>query len=167
MDFQIAASGSARSADQYVVFKLGETIFGVSIDQVMRVVPFVPATRVPRAPEFLEGVINDHSQVVPVVDLKKRLKLSDGTGYGRRSRILVVALDSQPIGMLVDAVVGVSRFPQDSIGAPPPMVAEVNGIYLAGMARTADRLVVLLDLSRVLSVEEAGQLDGWRAGDAT
>lgn len=166
MDGQIAATRSDRGADQYVVFKLGETIFGVGIHQVMRVVPFVPATRVPRAPEFLEGVINDHSQVVPVVDLKKRLKLSDGAGHDRGSRILVVALDSQPIGMLVDAVVGVWRFPQDSIGAPPPMVAEVNGVYLTGVARTADRLVVLLDLSRVLSVDEVGELDGWRAGDA-
>ena len=150
------------TGNQYVVFRLEETRFGVEIGQVLRIVRLTPITRVPRAPHFLEGVINYHSQVVPVVDLKKRMALSDGEEYGEAARILIVELGDQSIGMLVDAVVGISRLPDDSIEPPPEMVAQVNGVYLTGVAHHEERLTMLLDLSRVLTVEEVAEVDEWR-----
>ena len=150
------------TGNQYVVFRLGETQFGVAIGQVLRIVRLTPITRVPRAPHFLEGVINYHSQVVPVVDLKKRMALSDGEEYGEAARILIVELGDQSIGMLVDAVVRILRLPDESIEPPPEMVAQVNGIYLTGVAHHEERLTMLLDLSRVLTVEEVAEMDEWR-----
>ena len=159
------------TGDQYVVFRLGKTHFGVAIGQVVRIVRLAPITRVPRAPHFLEGVINYHSQVVPVVDLKKRMALSDEEEYGDKARILIVELETsaelgqatQSIGMLVDAVVGIPRLPDESIEPPPEMVAQVNGVYLTGVAHHEERLTMLLDLSRVLTVEEEAEVNAWRA----
>ena len=111
----------------------------------------------------MEGVINYHSQVVPVVDLKKRMALPDGE-EGDAARILIVELATQSIGMLVDAVVGISRLPDESIEPPPEMVAQVNGVYLTGVAHNEERLTMLLDLSRVLTVEEIGEMDVWQVG---
>lgn len=155
----------ARTAarNQYVVFRLGETQFGVEIRQVLRIVRLAPITRVPRAPHFLEGAINYHGQIAPVVDLKKRLALSDEEEYGDKARILIVELGEQTIGMLVDAVVGISRLPDESIKPPPEMVAQVNGVYLTGVAHHEERLIVLLDLSRVLTVEEVTEMSAWQA----
>jgi len=159
-----AYAGRARAAgNQYVVFRLGETQFGVEISQVLRIVRLTPVTRVPRAPHFLEGVINYHSQIVPVVDLKKRLALPLGETYGDAARVLIVELETQTIGMLVDAVVGISRLPDESIEPPPEMIAQVNGVYLTGVARGEERLIVLLNLSRVLTVEEVAEMDAWQA----
>ncbi len=149
---------------QYVIFCLGETRFSVEINQVLRIVRLTPITRVPRAPHFLEGVINYRGRAVPVVDLRKRLALPSEQEYGDAARILIVELaalsqtpdqETQTIGMLVDAVIGISRLSDESIEPPPKMVAQVNGVYLTGVAHDGERLVVLLDLSRVLAVEEA------------
>ena len=150
------------TGNQYVVFRLGETQFGVAIGQVLRIVRLTPITRVPRAPHFLEGVINYRGQVVPVVDLRKRLALPGEEEYGDAARILIVELEDQPIGMLVDAVVRILRLPDDSITPPPEMVAQVNGVYLTGVAYHDERLVVLLDLSRVLTVEEVAEMSDWQ-----
>ena len=157
--------------NQYVVFRLNETQFGVEIRQVLRIVRLAPITRVPRAPHFLEGLINYHGQVVPVVDLKKRLALDSGEQYGDAARSLIVELEEQSIGMLVDAVVRILRLPDESIEPPPEMVAQVNGVYLTGVAHyeyeNEERLVVLLDLSRVLTVEEVAEMEAWRAENET
>lgn len=163
MNIQPTSHARRMTGKQYVVFRLGETQFGVEISQVLRIVRLTPITRVPHAPHFLEGMINYHGQVVPVVDLKKRLALSEGNEYSDRARILLVELGPQPIGMLVDTVTGILRLPDESIEPPPEMVAQVNGVYLTGVTHHEDRLIVLLDLSRLLTVEEVAEVEEWEA----
>ena len=157
-----------QADDQYVIFALESTRFAASIHQVLRITPRLPMTRVPRAPEFLEGVINDHSQVVPVVDLRKRMSLAEavaGAGVDQeRSRILILELEGQVLGLLVDTVLEVARIDGSIIKPPPPMVAQVNGVYLTGVAQIDDHVVLLLDLERILSVDEVDEVDNWRAG---
>jgi len=151
------ANPTRRSAGrQCVIFQLGDTHFGVDIQQVLRIVRLTTITRVPHAPRFLTGVINYRGQVVPVVDLHQRLALPSAE-YDDAARILIVDLDSQPVGMLADAVVGISRLADEAIQPPPEMVAQVNGVYLTGVAQHEGRLVVLLDLGQVLTVEEAAE----------
>ena len=163
MNIQRMSRARRTTGKQYVVFRLGETQFGVEISQVLRIVRLTPITRVPHAPHFLEGMINYHGQVVPVVDLKKRLALSDGDEYGDKARILLVELGTQFIGMLVDTVIDIWRLPDESITPPPEMVAQVNGVYLTGVTHHEDHLIVLLDLSRLLTVEEVAEVDEWDA----
>src|SRR4030065_2507153 len=96
--------------ERYVVFQLGETLFGVDVQRMLRIVHLSRITRVPRAPHFLEGVFNYRGQVVPVLDLHKRLALP-GVEYGDQVRVLIAELEAQPVGMLADAVIGISRLP--------------------------------------------------------
>ena len=161
---------------QYVVFRLGDVHVGVHILQVLRVLPRLPVTRVPRAPDFLMGVVNDHGEIVPVVDLKRRMELSDAesshddanlrvdTPGGNRQdrRIIVVEQQDQIVGMLVDAVVGLWHLEDDAIAPPPEMVAEVNGVYLSGVAHYEGKLIVLLDLERILTLEEEREMATWQ-----
>ncbi len=148
--------------NQYVLFRLGVTRFAVPILQTLRIVRLSEITRVPRAPAFLEGVINFQGQAVPVVDLRKRLALP-AVEQSAAARILIVELEGQIVGMLVDAVDGILRLPPDALRPPPEMVAEVNGVYLTGVAEHDAHLIVVLDLRQVLTVEEAARVDAWAA----
>ena len=143
---------------QLVIFKLGESEFGVEIGQVLRIARLMEITRVPRAPRFLEGVINVHGEIIPVLDLKKRLGLPEGE-YGDQARILIVEVGDQKVGMMVDSVTEITWVPTSAIEPPPEMVAEVSGVYLTGLGRLDDRLIIILDLSRVLSTEEIEELE--------
>jgi purine-binding chemotaxis protein CheW len=143
-------------AQQYIVFRLGEILFGVEIRQMLHIVRMAPITRVPHAPHFLQGVINNRSQVVPVIDLHKRLALP-ATEHDKDARILIADLDGQPVGMLVDAVAGIWRLPTESIQPGAGTVDLVSSVYLAGTARYRNHLITLLDLGRVLTIQETDQ----------
>ncbi len=143
---------------QFVVFRLDETEFAVPIEQVLRIIPLMESTRVPRAPAFLEGVINLHGDIVPVVDLKKRFQLME-TPYGEETRIVVVQVHDQRVGMIVDAVTEILWLPTTAIDPPPAMIADISGVYLTGVATHDDRLFIILDLSRVLTTEEVAELE--------
>jgi len=146
-------SSMAGDRTQVIVFKLGNTEFAVPITQAVRIVRLSPITRVPRAPGFLEGVINVKGDIIPVVDLKKRLALSQ-TPYGSKARVIIVETDEQRVGMLVDLVHEILPLPADAVEPPPAMVADINGVYLTGVVQLADRLLVILDLTNVLTMEE-------------
>ena len=149
-----AIGGSKVAAhDKYVVFCLGETRLAVPVLQVVRIIRLTPITRVPNAPHFLEGVVTYRGQAVPVIDLHKRLALPV-VEYAYSARILVVEVGSQITGMLVDMVVDILHLPKDVIQPPPEMVADVDGVYLTGVAQHDGRGVIILDPSRVLTVEE-------------
>ncbi|MBS1251716.1 MAG: Chemotaxis protein CheW [Anaerolineales bacterium] len=143
---------------QFIIFRLDETEFAVPIEQVARIVRLAKCTRVPRAPAFLEGVINLHGDVVPIVDLKKRFQLVE-TPYDDEARIIVAEVTDQRVGLIVDAVTEILWLPTSAIEPPPAMVADISGVYLTGVATQDDRLFVILDLSRVLTTEEVAELE--------
>jgi len=142
---------------QFVIFRLDETNFAVPVEQVIRIVPRMKSTRVPRAPKFLEGVINLHGEIIPIIDLKKRLQLAE-TPYPEEARIIVVNVADQKVGMSVDAVTEILWLPLSAIAPPPAMIADINGVYLTGVATHNDQLFVILDLSRVLTTEEVAEI---------
>lgn len=150
---------------QYVIFRLGDSEFGVEIGQVLRIMRLMEVTRVPRAPNFLEGVVNIHGEMVPVVDLKKRFELP-WQEYGDKARILVVEVEGQTVGMIVDSVTEIAWIPTSAIEPPPEMVAEISGVYLTGLGRLDDRLIIFLNLSRVLTTEEIEELEQMGEGSA-
>lgn len=150
-----------RLADQLVVLALGDTLFGVKILDIKRILNFTEVTRTPRAPRFLAGIINHQGKAIPVVDLGKRLSLKDDGHDARNPRIVITEVGGELVGMIVDAVTGIIPLTQEKIEAPPEMVAQVNGIYLAGVTHHDDRMIMLLDISRVLSPDESAELGAW------
>ena len=150
---------------QLILFKLGEEEFGVNILQAREIEKLDQGlTRVPKAPPFVEGVINLRGEIIPIVDLRKRFGLTlPPVGYD--SRVIIVEVRGAPVGMLVDAVVEVIRVPVSAVEPPPPITKGVESQYLAGVAKVDNRLIVLLNLDRALSPEESQELAEAELGD--
>jgi len=145
---------------QVVVFRLGSELYGADIGSVLEVSPLLRVTRVPRTPGYVLGVTNLRGRVIPVVDLRKRLGLP-ATPPTKETRIAVAELGGDLIGMVVDAVLEVLRIPQSAVEPPSPMFTKVETQNVLGVAQVDGRLIILLDLARVLDREEV-KADGLR-----
>jgi purine-binding chemotaxis protein CheW len=141
---------------QFVVFKLADEEFAVEVAQVQEIIQMLDITRLPRAPHFIKGIINLRGKILPVLDLRERLSLPPASP--ETQCIVITNLEQQAVGMIVDAVTDVLRLPTSTIEQPPPMIAEVSGAYLRGIGRLGDRLLILIDLARVLSTEDVESL---------
>lgn len=143
---------------QLVSFNIGSEEFGVDILKVQEIIRMVEITRVPQAPHYVEGVINLRGKVIPIVDLRKRFSLQMKE-YDKNTRIVVVDIDGSIMGMIVDAVSEVLRLPASTIEPPPDIVTGVNAEYIKGVAKLENRLLIFLDLSRVVDFKELAQVD--------
>ncbi|HXU69022.1 MAG TPA: chemotaxis protein CheW [Polyangia bacterium] len=134
-------------------FAAGNEVYGIEILSIREIIKLREITEVPRAPRFLLGVVTVRGLVMPVVDLRIRLRL-DSPPLGRNSRILVVMHKGERFGLLVDDVRGVVRFADNQIEPPPPSLAPSEAPFLAGIGRHPDgdkeRMVILLSLDAVL-----------------
>lgn len=142
---------------QLVVFQLAGETYGVDINNVQEIIRMQNITGIPRTLSFIEGVINLRGRVIPVIDLHKRFGLPriDTT---QNTRIMVVELGHTTVGMIVDSVSEVLRLPVDKIEPPPPMISGIDVAYLKGVGKWNDRLIILLDLNRVLKENEQQEL---------
>lgn len=138
---------------QLVVFSMAREHYGVSIESVHEIVKVPDITEVPDAPGYLVGVINLRGKIVPVVDLRRRLRLQ-GIDRTKSSRVLITENDGRLVGLLVDAVSEVLKVPPDAVEAPPEMIASVGVEYITGVVKMESRLIILLDLKIVLSIED-------------
>jgi purine-binding chemotaxis protein CheW len=155
-----------RTRIQLIVFNLDQHEFAVPIEQVWRVEALADQTptRVPRAPAFLEGVVNVRGQVVPLVDLKKRLGFS-AASRPPKSRLLVVEMEGQRVGLIVDGVSDIMWVVTARIEPPPPMVAQISGVFVQGVAKEeGDRLLIILDLREALTPGERQELKAMEMG---
>lgn len=144
---------------QLVVFTLGQEEFGVDISQVREIVRLVQITYLPKAPTFIEGVVNLRGQVLAVIDLSKRLGVVSKE-RSENTRIIVVEVGENTVGMLVDSVSEVLRLPSDFVEEVPSLVeTEVPEHYIRGVGKLKDRLLVLLDLNKILSPEEVSHVE--------
>lgn len=175
-EMQLPASGIAeeilenykdRPGDFHIVtFNLGEE-YGVQISQVYEIVRVEGVTKVPNSPSYMEGVINLRGRVLPVLNLRKRLNLPVRE-IGKESRIMVTEVGSKVIGLLVDGVSQVIKVPAGFVEKAPEEVLEVETDYITGVGKLKGRLVILLDLERLLRREKIeikeGVNDGGKEG---
>jgi purine-binding chemotaxis protein CheW len=138
---------------QLVSFNIGSEEFGVDILKVQEINRMVEITKVPQAPNYVEGVINLRGKVIPIVDLRKRFNLEQ-KDYNKNTRIVVVDINGSIMGMVVDSVSEVLRLPSNTIEPPPEIVTGINSEYIKGVAKLEDRLLIFLDLSKVINVAE-------------
>ncbi|MEI8131539.1 MAG: chemotaxis protein CheW [Leptolinea sp.] len=142
---------------QLVVFELANEHYGVEISTVESIIKMQEITRIPRSPVFVEGIINLRNMVLPVIDLRKRFG-QDSREITRDSRIMVVALGSMKVGMIVDAVSEVLQVSAESIDPPPLVTASSRENFIIGIAKLDNLLVILLDVSRILTTDEQLEL---------
>jgi purine-binding chemotaxis protein CheW len=143
--------------EQLVVFELNREAYGIDVVRVQSIIPSQAISVVPGAPAFIEGVINLRGAVVPVVDLRTRFGLALPEN-GRKSVIVIVELTDLHLGLIVDKVTEVTKIPVSAIEPPSPLLTSVDTAYLRGIAKFKERLVILLDLSRVFAMEEQAAL---------
>jgi len=139
--------------EQLVVFRLANEYYGVDIGAVNTIIRMQEVTDIPQTPDFVEGVINLRGSIIPVIDLRKRFALPE-EDVTKASRIVVVESGGQMIGMVVDAVAETLRLPADAIEPPSPVIAGIDTEYLRGVGKQDSRLVILLDLDKVLTARE-------------
>jgi purine-binding chemotaxis protein CheW len=143
-----------------VTFQLLGEEFGLPILDVREIIRMTDITPVPQAPEFVEGVINLRGQIIPVVDLRKRFGI-EATELGEHTRIVVAELGATVIGLIVDAVSEVLRIPADTVSPPPGLVAgSIGSEYIKGIAHRDEKMTILIDMRKVFSQNEMGELEG-------
>ncbi|HEY9165606.1 MAG TPA: chemotaxis protein CheW [Candidatus Kryptonia bacterium] len=158
-----AVNQSTDTIYQLVSFVVEHEEFGVDILKVQEIIRTVDITRVPKAPAFVEGVINLRGKIVPVIDLRKRFGI-DAKEKDNETRIIVVELTDKVVGFLVDKVKEVIRVEKSIIEPPPELTTSVSANYITGVAKLQDRLLILLDLDKVLSSDEQEHLSEVNTG---
>ncbi len=138
---------------QLVVFELAKEFYGINIAAVESIIKMQSITQLPQAPYYVKGVTNLRGTVLPVIDLRSRFGL-ETQEYSRETRIIIVTMGTLKVGVVVDGVSEVLRVTDESIEPLPPMASTVNSAFLKGIARLENRLVILLDLGKVLEVQE-------------
>ncbi|AKB56503.1 MULTISPECIES: chemotaxis protein CheW [Methanosarcina] len=158
-------SGFSEESLRLVTFELSGEEFGVDIMQVSEVIPVPRITRIPQTPECVKGLINLRGKILVVIDLNKRLDFRSKE-TDSLSRIIIVEVKDTILGMLVNSVKEVMNLPLSSIQPPPEMIkSKINAEYLVGVGKVGNRLLILLNLARVLGEEEIEELSGLSSPD--
>ena len=138
---------------QLVGFRIGDETYGVQIGSVREIVRVPEITAVPNAPEMIEGVINLRGKIIPVMDLRKRFRASS-VQPDKKNRILVVEVEGRLLGLIVSSASEVLKIPPSEIEAPGTVFAEGESSYVTGVGKLKGRLIILLDIVRLLRQPE-------------
>ena len=133
-----------------VTFRLGQDLFAADIVSVERVLRYSAPSHVPDVPSWIEGVVEHRGTVIPVVDLRRRIELTDRL-ITAETRILVFTTEGGWVGAIVNAVLEVAAVPAAAVSAPPPLFRGLASHFLRGIAKVREQLVVVLDVERVLT----------------
>ena len=159
----VAADGAA--GQPYLAFRLAGEVYAIDILRIREIIEYTPPTTVPMMPSSLRGVINLRGAVVPVIDLAVRFG-REATGVGKRTCFVIVEVEAHEgtssgaegathvLGLMVDGVNAVMEIGAVDIEPPPSFGTRVNAEFIAGMARVDGRFVIILDIARVLSIDE-------------
>jgi purine-binding chemotaxis protein CheW len=141
---------------QLVVFRLGDESYGVDIHAVREIIRMQPITAVPNAPAFIEGVTNLRGQICPVMDLRRRLAI-EAPAPTADSRIVVVQVEGDDVGMMVDDVTEVLRIDNERISPAAALVSTREARLVASIANLDERLIIILDLAHLFGAPEASE----------
>ncbi|MBN2473520.1 MAG: chemotaxis protein CheW [Pirellulales bacterium] len=155
---QQSSLSEATGTTQLVSFRLGKEEYGIEITKIREIILMGEITRIPQTPDYVKGLINLRSTVIPVIDLRIRFGLPE-TELTDESRIMVLHVGTKTIGIIVDAVSEVLRVSPEMIAPPPPTVAGLGREYLTGLVKQQDRLLILLDIDKIFSTEEVAAME--------
>lgn len=148
-------------AETYVLLRLGTETYGVHVRFVVSILPMQDCTHVPGAPDFVEGVINMRGVVVPVINLRRRLGLPEDASP-QRPMILVIDQAGEFVGLLVDQVDTVASIAPETITSPTGVLTSIENRYIAGIASTEERFVILLDPAALFTPEQQTAIEAAR-----
>ncbi|MEN1761892.1 chemotaxis protein CheW [Anoxynatronum sibiricum] len=143
---------------QYVVFKLNQEEYGVAISHVQEITEIKSITSVPNTPAFVEGIINLRGKIVPIVSIKKRFDLPL-EGELEEQRIIIINLNEKQVGFIVDDASQVLTMDENQIESPPELIAGIDRDYIIGIGKVDEKIIVLLDLEKILSDKEKKEIE--------
>ena len=152
-NIQLQTNEVAEELIQIVSFRIANEEFGIDIIKVQEIIRMVDITRVPNTPNYVIGVINLRGKVIPIIDMRRRLNLVE-TPYTKDTRIVVIEEDGKVVGFIVDSVSEVLRISKSITEPPPPMVAGISSDFINYIAKLEGRLLILIDLEKVLMNDE-------------
>jgi purine-binding chemotaxis protein CheW len=157
-----AAPRAVKRAGKYLTFFLAREEYGLEILKVHEIMGVMPITRVPRTPSFVRGVINLRGKVIPIVDLRAKFGMDEAAASAENC-IIVVQVHGAQTGVIVDRVSEVSDITEEQVEDAPSFGSDVQTDYLLGIAKSTDRVRLLLDIERVLSTQDVVDLRAVRA----
>jgi purine-binding chemotaxis protein CheW len=144
---------------QLISFTVGNEEYGLELLRVKEVIRMRQVTWLPKAPSCVKGIINLRGQVIPIVDLSERFGLPRHESTAM-TRVIVVEVEGRPVGMVVDSASQVLRVPVEQFDDPPPVMGAASRDFITSVGKIGDRLVIMIDVERILSTEEMRQLEG-------
>jgi purine-binding chemotaxis protein CheW len=144
----IALSGKTEL--QVIAFSLGREMYGVDVHQIKEIIKVKECVKVPNAPDYVEGVINLRGQITPIINLRKVFGMEQHP-MDENSRIIMVELESDVVGLIVDSVVGVVTTPLREVVKPPVLAASGANTFITGIIRTEANLVILIDVVKLMN----------------
>jgi purine-binding chemotaxis protein CheW len=145
--------GQSSTTQQFVGFRLGGEDYAIAITKIQEIIVMKPITRIPQVPGFIEGLINLRGSVIPVVNLRTLFGL-EHRDLDDETRTIIVNVGDRTIGYIVDEVTQVMRIASDQIQPAPVSITSVSKQHIAGLAQLEDRLLVILEIERLLKPEE-------------
>jgi purine-binding chemotaxis protein CheW len=139
---------------KFAVFSIGAVDFALDIMRIKEIVKPLKITTIPKAPRFIEGVINLRGNIIPIVDLRKRFGVKIPESPLSSERIIIAKLNGKIIGLIVDLVTNVLSLGKSDISPPPEIVKGISSQFIKGLGKVGSRLILLIDLDRILTVSE-------------
>lgn len=139
--------------DQYLTFFVGDETFGFSIEYVTEIVGIQSITAVPDMQGYVKGVINLRGSVIPVLDIRLRFGIEEKE-YDERTCIIVVQMEELSVGLIVDIVNEVTNIPESKVSPAPKVYGGSGAQYIQGMGKLDDKVVILLDITKLLSADD-------------
>ena len=146
------------SGSEYLAFTLGSEEYGIDILKVQEIRGYEAVTRIANAPEFIKGVINLRGIIIPVVDMRIKFRLGTPT-YDQFTVVIILNIGGRIMGMVVDSVSDVTTLAPDQIKPAPEMGTAFNSEYLMGLGTIDERMLILIDIDRLMSSSEMGLID--------
>lgn len=141
------------SSGEYLAFTLADEVYGIDILMVQEIRACEPVTKIANTPDFIKGVINLRGVIVPIVDIRVKFKMTN-VEYNEFTVVIVLNVRGQVIGMVVDSVSDVFELTPDQVRPAPTFGASMDTQYLIGMGTTDDRMIILIDIERLMSSKD-------------
>ena len=160
-----SATAAREATREVLVFVLGQEEYGVDILKVQEIRGYEKVTPIPSAPDYLKGVVNLRGAIVPVIDMRVKFRLPE-VRYDSFTVVVILRIAGRVIGIVVDGVSDVVRFAESEVKPAPQLGALVDSSFLDGVATQEDRMVLLVDIERLLSSGELNLIEGATGGTA-
>ncbi len=153
-----AAGAEDIAGREFLAFKLGKEEYGIDILKVQEIRGYEAVTRIASAPEFIKGVINLRGIIIPVVDMRIKFQLGEAV-YDQFTVVIILNINGRVVGMVVDSVSDVTTLTQDQVKPPPEMGTAFSTEYIIGLGTIDERMLILVDIDRLMSSPDMGLND--------